>query len=686
MKPIYLKMWNLFSHEETVIDFSTFDTAVFLGRNGAGKSAVLGGIRWALFGKVRSRKIDDAVRRGQSEGGAEFIFESWGKKYKIVRKRNKQIKESDLLLFQDSGGEWENINSDTNTMTDENIVKIIGFNHDTFINSVYCGENDISVFYQSSVGKRKDIVKSLLKLDKWDRYQKATKKFVSEAAYEVQSLQDKMIPVEEIESRLSDLAQDIKNGQAEIIKLNEEKSSLVAKLEELQGLKTDTKSHIKKEIASIEKQITSKKSELKILMGKISSNAARIKQNKEKLKAYKEAYGKLAETAKQKPNFDLDSYKAKLLRDQARVDVIKGQLKKLKEGIKVDDECPECLRPIQSKDEADAIIQNRENRKIELINESKALEGGIIKLRKDIVEADGLLKKAGVAVDKRKGILLEAKNVKELTEILQSSSDEHNESAEKLKVEISSLESLLPPLQSQLGDDNEDYLAKEESRVKANVKIIEGKINQNHALVGGLKAKVEQEKQEIIRQEQIQALLLKKVDELEIYEKLRDGFGKNGIQSVIIENVIDELENYTNKVLAEIVSTPMMISIVTQKQDSSGKWAETFEIDIHYEGAVGYFEDLSLGERFRVSFALRLALSEIMSKRMGGDIRMLLLDEVTSALDDDGIEMFCQIMDKLSEDMKIIIITHDEKLKERFDDVFMFSKDDVVTKVQQLVN
>ena len=46
---------------------------------------------------------------------------------------------------------------------------------------------------------------------------------------------------------------------------------------------------------------------------------------------------------------------------------------------------------------------------------------------------------------------------------------------------------------------------------------------------------------------------IKKIDyEIRIHKKLVLAFGKNGIQSVIIENVIPEIENVANRLLNKI--------------------------------------------------------------------------------------------------------------------------------------
>lgn len=70
MLPIRLKMENFFSHKDSEIDFSKFDSALLIGNtegdysksNGSGKSAIFESILWCLFNKSRASMMDDIVR------------------------------------------------------------------------------------------------------------------------------------------------------------------------------------------------------------------------------------------------------------------------------------------------------------------------------------------------------------------------------------------------------------------------------------------------------------------------------------------------------------------------------------------------------------------------------------------------------------------------------------------------
>ena len=102
---------------------------------------------------------------------------------------------------------------------------------------------------------------------------------------------------------------------------------------------------------------------------------------------------------------------------------------------------------------------------------------------------------------------------------------------------------------------------------------------------------------------------------------------------------------------------------------SASSIKETLDLEISTSTGTSPFESLSGGEQFRVAFAVRLALSTIQAKRMGGELQLLMLDEVSSSLDKSGLETFAGIIKRLEKNMKILAITHDDALKEYFDTI-----------------
>ena len=104
MIPIKLTLRNFLSYGEASepLDFTDLHVACLTGSNGGGKSALLDGITWALWGQARAA-VDDLVRLGQSSMQVEFDFAFDGAEYRVIRKRTRgRVGQSDLQ-FQVKG-------------------------------------------------------------------------------------------------------------------------------------------------------------------------------------------------------------------------------------------------------------------------------------------------------------------------------------------------------------------------------------------------------------------------------------------------------------------------------------------------------------------------------------------------------------------------------------------------------
>lgn len=153
-----------------------------------------------------------------------------------------------------------------------------------------------------------------------------------------------------------------------------------------------------------------------------------------------------------------------------------------------------------------------------------------------------------------------------------------------------------------------------------------------------------------------------------IYSKIRRAFSKNGIPSLIIEQALPEIEERTNELLSRLTEGKMRISLETLKDKKTGGTRETLEIIITDEqGVPRPYETFSGGEAFRVNFALRIALAQMLAERSGVRIRTLSIDEGFGTQDDDGIQNLIEALQIIQEDFdKIIVITHLDQLKEAF--------------------
>jgi exonuclease SbcC len=176
MIPIQLQIEGFLSYRKrTTIDFTQIRVACISGSNGAGKSALLDAMTWALFGEAR--KNDDAlINDSQSVDKAEvvFDFEYESNTYRVVRGKEKgKTSTADLLVWQADDAYWKPLSEKTVRLTNKYIVDLLHLDYETFINASFFLQGKADQFTSQNASNRKQILSNILELDVWESYQKA---------------------------------------------------------------------------------------------------------------------------------------------------------------------------------------------------------------------------------------------------------------------------------------------------------------------------------------------------------------------------------------------------------------------------------------------------------------------------------------------------------------------------------
>src|SRR5207302_5841653 len=80
-----VELANFLSHSSTKLGFNRGVT-VFVGQNGAGKSSIIDGITFALFGQHTRNSNKGLVRRGAVQAYAKVIFTILDRRFEAIRK------------------------------------------------------------------------------------------------------------------------------------------------------------------------------------------------------------------------------------------------------------------------------------------------------------------------------------------------------------------------------------------------------------------------------------------------------------------------------------------------------------------------------------------------------------------------------------------------------------------------
>ncbi len=161
--------------------------------------------------------------------------------------------------------------------------------------------------------------------------------------------------------------------------------------------------------------------------------------------------------------------------------------------------------------------------------------------------------------------------------------------------------------------------------------------------------------------------------QLRIHQELAQAFGKNGIQALMIENVLPQLEAEANHILGRLSANQLHVQFVTQRakrgatQRESHKLIDTLDILIGDTQGTRSYETYSGGEAFRVNFAIRLALARLLAQRSGAALQLLVIDEGFGTQDEAGCDRLIASINAIAADFACILtVTHMPHLKEAF--------------------
>lgn len=729
MIPVKLKLSNFTSYGEDPpeLDFTRFKLAAISGLNGAGKSSLLDSITWCLWGTSRAGdSADELIHLGTNEMDVEFSFKLDSHIYLVKRHRVKKGGGSTLLEFwsgSQNSPKMHNLTEGTIKVTQQKIINTLHLTFETFTNSAYLRQGHADEFTTKGPTERKKILADILELDNFDVLEEKAKEKIKGIQtrltlleYQLLEIETELSHKEELEKSLS-LAEEEKREVEKKLKEVESLIRIINQEHEKISLQVKSLEEKKKQIETVRRELSDIQTKME-LNKKAQTEFQAILEQKETIEKNYQEFLNLQETKKKleekrsfliKTKDELVSIQKTLNeRENKRTEAISKielQIKKLQTRNETLRKQNEDLQ--NKKDVCPTCKQN--------INEEKNKE--IISLNlKQIKENETEIKSFKITIDKYKNVILpESKLAAEKEAEIKALEEETknyfeiNQAIQKLETTVQNYTKLQQALtgvqthQNSLLDLQKIYQAREEQIGKEEVAI--EKLQEYEESLAKIKEKLqakEQAKQELsqkalelsgkvgeAKQLVSQAQQLAKLNEAKLLEKsklteekqifaeLALAFGKKGIQAMIIEQAIPEIEDETNKLLARLTEGRMKVTLETQREtktkillaegEKGYSTIETLEIVISDEMGQRPYELYSGGETFRVNFAIRLAISKLLTHRAGAKLQFLIIDEGFGTQDAPGRARLVEILDTIKDDFeKILVITHIEELKEEF--------------------
>lgn len=726
MIPVLLKLSNFTSYGENVpeLNFTKFHMAAISGQNGAGKSSLLDAITWCVWGWSKTGdSADNLIRLGQDSMLVEFTFELDGHQFLIKRGRSKKGGGSTALEFWSNS---HNLTEGTIKVTQQKIIDTLHLSFDTFINSSFIRQGHADEFTTKGPTDRKRILADILGLAHYDILEEKAKEKVKEMATKIQLLDYQLLEIEaelsqkeegekqlsEIENQAREKETQLKEAESLVKTIEKEHQIISESIKTLEERRLQLEG-VKKELADLKVQIDLKekaKEEFRNLLEQqktIEKNYQTLKNHQEERKNLE---GKRTQLIKIKDEL-AGVQKILLGREEKRAQAIKDleiQIEKLQtENVTLEtqnrhlsehkDSCPTCGQAIGTDKNKEILDKNKKilkenNEEINTLKISAAkYKAAVLPEQKQVKELETQVKKLE---EETKGWFDLTGKISDL------------EKYSDLYLKLQQAQTTIETHTEAINDLQKIYSAKEKGAKKSetdlktlfeleeNLKQIQEKLLSQNTLkqelseqLMSLQSQVGEKRQLVSRTKQLEDDFEKKKGEKTAYQKEKEAFeqlalafGKKGIQAIIIETAIPEIEDEANSLLGKLTEGRMKVALETQKETKtfrlrSGQTGsekvpgiiETLDIIISDEMGERPYENYSGGEQFRINIALRLAISKLLTRRAGAKLQFLVIDEGFGTQDAQGRTRIVEVIDTIKDDFeKILVITHLEELKEEF--------------------
>ena len=184
---------------------------------------------------------------------------------------------------------------------------------------------------------------------------------------------------------------------------------------------------------------------------------------------------------------------------------------------------------------------------------------------------------------------------------------------------------------------------------------------------GFLEARLKEYKDTEAKKAEAEDALKALAGERDVFEQLAIAFGRTGVQAMLVEAAIPELETEASRLLGRMTDNTMHMKLETQRESQRGEQVETLEIKVADALGTRSYETFSGGEAFRINLALRIALSKLLAHRAGAPLPTLFIDEGFGTQDAPGRERILEVIQSIAEDFQcILVITHMDEVKDAF--------------------
>ena len=679
---------NLFNYgEDNDVNFNELSGIIgIFGKNFSGKSSIVDSILWTLFNTTskNERKNLNVINQNKNECRGKVTIQIDDLIYTVERAAKKYVKrlkgeetneaktELNFEVYDPVMDETTSLNGLTRTLTDANIRKKFGTLDDFAVSSL-SSQHGALAFIDEGSTRRKEIIAKFLDLELFDRKFKLAKENSVDLKGALKRLDSKNYD--------EDLDKAVASLEESKTQMAEHKNTCTVLREAHAGL-VEVKDEIESKIDSIPAEIidiSAINSSVRAEENKITALNLKNSKNEEDLKLKQGVYKKITNFLGE---FDLQKFEGlqnQIQQNRSKLSLQEEELNKLLEshnevlkkeklldGHQYDPDCQYCCENEFVKEAHTAVSQKSviESQQVEVLENINIITEIINDLNPLDVE-----------------IQLERYGKME--------SNKHSVSSEiaDLNLEIERNKNTLHSVQSELSDlcaKRDEY--EENKEAIENLELLVTQLNKCHYKIQQTESKItncDTATLELVKsvgsyEQKIETIKEQKQEyrdlqtEFAAYDLFMRCMHPNGIAYDVIKKKIPVINEEIAKVLANIVDFEVFFEASGNKFDINIKHPKYEERPI--EMASGAEKSLS-------AMAIRLALLGVSSLPKSD---LFILDEPGTALDEDNMSGFIQILELIKVYFKnVLLISHLDSLKDCVDMQIVIEKKDGYARVNQ---
>ncbi|MBU3907157.1 MAG: AAA family ATPase, partial [Nanoarchaeota archaeon] len=673
---------NIRSYKEVSVEFPE-GSVLLSGDIGSGKTSILLGIEFALFGLQPGQKGISLLRSGENEGFVKLQFEVNGKEIILERvlKRKKSITQ-DYCSITIDGEKKEPAVTELKNL----VLELLSYPEEfakkqnlLYRFTVYTPQEEMKQILLQDVETRLNTLRHVFGVDKYKRIIENASIIASKIREEKRRKEGVIESLEEDKTRLIEKEEE-----------TETKNSNLFSIEKELFLKTEIRKKVLEEQQEIANKIKEKK-ELEnevektniMIMNKRETMAGNIKTLnglKYQISELEKLHFEESLISEMQKQIDLIKTEKDSLNEQnlkitstiASLTLKNEDNQKTRQKISSIEICPTCLQDVDSVYKSN-VINKLDSNTADNNNQLKLLRAEKEKVLAGIKSADSQIASKQRESDDLKLLRVKLHGIDEKRERLQDI-EKNNRLLEK---DIELLNEHLQLLKTSVFE-----LRKFDNIFEIKQKEIELALKEER----GAEIKVAELKKEI-------DVFSRQINELK--ERI------NYLEEVKVQmNYLTELENWLSKKFLPLISfieTNVMIKLKSEFSELFNRWfcmlvSDSFNVKldnnftpiIEQQDYEIEYEYLSGGERTAVALAYRLALNQVINSFLSkiNTKDLVILDEPTDGFSEQQLDKMRDVLQQLNV-KQLILVSHEAKIESFVENIIRFKKDGGVTRVEK---